>query len=113
MLLPPPCMLSAAMHIAIVMHVTAAMYVAATGHVYHCYVCCLWPCMSLLGPQYSHIIYRKKKLVKTRKTKNKNTPKSCFVIFVAITKDPKLLALKPQPEPSAPALYFLGPGLSL
>ena len=119
MLLPPLCVLSAAVHVATAVHVAVAVCVAATGHADHCCMCHLWPCMSLLWavcvtPEPTvQPCKRKKKLVKKRKRKNKDTSKSCFVVFVAITGGPKLSALKPQPEMPAPAWCFLGLGLSL
>jgi hypothetical protein len=58
-LLPPLCILSAAVHVAAALHVAAAVHVAAAGHAYHHHTCRLWPCVSLLGLQYSHVIEKK------------------------------------------------------
>ena len=80
---------------------SVTMHVAAVGHADHCHTCCLWPCTLPLwarcvapGPTVQ-LCKRKKKLVKKTKTKKKNTPKSYFIVFIAITEGSKLLALKP------------------
>ena len=62
-MLPPPLRVSST-----AVHVTTAAARVVCGRVHRrC-----GPCVSLLGPQYSHVI-EKKKLVKKRQRKNENT----------------------------------------
>ena len=67
-----------------VLSVAVNVATATVGVIYGCECCChhhrchLWPCMWLLGLQYSHII-EKKKLVKKRKRK---TPAVCLTAAV-------------------------------